>query len=377
MFTFKQKLAKNYINALGWKTKQKYLVIESDDWGAVRMPSKKVYNKLVKSNIPVNKFSFDKHDSLESEEDLKALFGVLQKFNDVNGNPPVLTAYHVVANPNFEKIYSSNKKEYHYETIIETYARHEHTKKVPELIKEGMNKGLYLPQYHGREHIHVKRYMEAINSDSYKEQIAFENRAIVSSKSTVCNNHYKSDYFKGFDYNNSKELKDIETIHRDGLMVFKKIFKMPSITFIAQGSVWGDHILPMLKEEGVQLISGQQNIPIGSGKFKVVNKNWGSKNEFGQVHWRRNCMFEPSRNQDFDWVNECLAEIEIAFRWNKPAVISAHRENFIGSIFEENRDKSLDKLERLLQVVLKKWPDIKFITSAQLAIILTSNKKIK
>ena len=54
MFTFKQKLAKNYINALGWKTKQKYLVIESDDWGAVRMPSKKVYNKLVKSNIPVN-----------------------------------------------------------------------------------------------------------------------------------------------------------------------------------------------------------------------------------------------------------------------------------------------------------------------------------
>ena len=55
MFTFKQKLAKNYINALGWKTKQKYLVIESDDWGAVRMPSKKVYNKLVKSNIPVNK----------------------------------------------------------------------------------------------------------------------------------------------------------------------------------------------------------------------------------------------------------------------------------------------------------------------------------
>jgi len=48
----------------------------------------------------------------------------------------------------------------------------EHTRKVPELIKEGMRKGIYIPQYHGREHIHVKRYMEAINSDSEKEQLA-------------------------------------------------------------------------------------------------------------------------------------------------------------------------------------------------------------
>ena len=92
-----------------------------------------------------------------------------------------------------------------------------------------------------------------------------------------------------------------------------------------------------------------------------------AKNKFNQLHWRRNCLFEPSRNQNFDWVGKCLSEIEIAFRWGKPAVISAHRENFIGSIFEENRLQSLEKLELLLTKVFQKWPNVQFINSAQLA----------
>ena len=372
MLTVKQKLAKNYINALGWKTKQKYLIIESDDWGAIRMPSREVYNEFIKNNIPVDKISFDKNDSLESEQDLIALFESLLKFKDKDGNPPVLTAYHVVANPDFEKIEESNKREYHYETILETYARNEHTRKVPELIKKGIKEGIYIPQFHGREHIHVKRYMEAINSDSEKEQIAFKNRAIISSASNKCSKPYKASYFQGFDYFSEEEFKEIEEIHKDGLNIFTAIFGFNSVSFTAQGGVWGDHILKMLSEENIKMIGGQQQIPNLNGGHKIVNKNWGSKNKLGQVHWRRNCRFEPARNQNFDWVNTCMAEIEIAFRWGKPAVISAHRENFIGSIFEENRIQSLNKLEQLLGDVLNKWPDVKFISSAKLAEIMTN-----
>jgi hypothetical protein len=370
MLTIKEKIAKNYINALGWKTKQKYIVIESDDWGAVRMPSKEVYLKLIENNISVDKISFDKHDSVESEEDLKALFNTLEKFKDQDGNNAVLTAYYVVANPNFEKIKASNKKQYYYETILETYDRHNHTKKVPELIKEGIKKGIYIPQYHGREHIHVKKYIEAINSESEKEKIAFENKAIISSISTKCPNPVQSSYFKGFTFDSNEEFKEIENIHRDGLKIFKTIFEMPSLTFTAQGGVWGDHILPMLNEEGVKLISGQQSIPLNTGMLKTVNKKWGSRNSLGQIHWRRNCLFEPSRNQNNDWVEKCLVEIEIAFCWGKPAVISSHRENFIGSIFEENRSQSLEKLEILLESIMIKWPDVKFISSAHLAEIM-------
>jgi len=378
MLSFKEKLAKNYINARGWRTNQKYVIIESDDWGAIRMPSLEVYNELVKKNIAVDKLHIDKYDALETEEDLKALFDTLQRFTDQKGNAAVLTVYHVVANPNFEKIEASGRKEYHYETILETYKRFPHTQQVPNLIKEGMDKGIYVPQSHGREHVHVKRYMEAINSDSEKEKIAFQYNAIISSKSTICDKPFKKNYFAGQDYSDETEFSDIEKITDEGLDIFENIFGFKSLSFTPQGSFWGDHILKTIVDKGVTLIGGSQYHPVPNEKHKFINnKIWGEKNKLGQIHWRRNCMFEPSRNQNFAWVDKCMAEMEIAFRWGKPAVISAHRENFIGSIFEENREESLDKLSTLLRRVQKKWPDVQFISTQQLAEMMdfSLNKK--
>ena len=48
MLTLKEKISKNFINSIGWNCKQKYLIIEGDDWGSVRMPSKEVFNVLKK-----------------------------------------------------------------------------------------------------------------------------------------------------------------------------------------------------------------------------------------------------------------------------------------------------------------------------------------
>lgn len=375
MLSIKEKLVKNYVNAIGWSTDHKYVIIESDDWGAVRMPSREVLDSLIKNNIPVDKFSFDKNDALESEEDMLALFNSLNKFIDKKGNHPIITAYSVVANPDFEKIEASNNQEYHYETILETYNRSNHTKRVPELIRKGIDENIFIPQFHGREHIHVKRYMEAINSNSEKEQVAFKNRAIISSHSTTCTKPYLPDYFKGFDYTTAAEYSEIETIHRDGLRIFKEIFGFNSISFVAQGGVWGDHLLQMMGDEGVKLVGGQQQVPQIGGGYKVVNKFWGSRNAYKQMHWRRNCRFEPARDRNFDWVNYCLDEMQIAFRWGKPAVISSHRENYIGSIFEENRIDTLHKLEILLAEILRRWPDVEFITTAQLAEIMLYKKK--
>jgi hypothetical protein len=373
MLNIRERLAKNYINWIGWSTKKKYVIIESDDWGTIRMPSKTVYLELIKQNIPVDKFSFDKHDSLESTEDLEALFDVLYSVKDNNGHPAVLTAYHVMANPNFEEIEKNGKTQYVYETILDTYNRNPHTKDSFTAIQKGMKMGIYIPQFHGREHIHVGRWMEAINSKSSKEQLGFKHKAIISSFGIDDIEPYKKDYFKGFDFDNELEEQEVISIHKDGLKLFKEIFGMDSITFTAQGSVWGNSILEMLKSEGIELIGGQQLQPNGYKGYKRIDKIWGKRNDYGLTHWRRNVLFEPSRNQEFDWVQKCISEMEIAFRWGKPAVISSHRENFIGSIFPENREKSLQNLKNLLIALLKKWPDIEFISSEQLAKVMITD----
>jgi len=369
-----QKLNKNIVNAIGWRSKQKYLIIESDDWGTIRMPSKEVLKSLLKNNIEADKFNFDKYDSLETYEDLRLLFEVLESVKDSRGISAVVTAYHVMANPNFEAIEANGRKKYFYETILETYSRNSNTLHSFELIKEGIKKGIYIPQFHGREHIQVQRWMEAINSKSHKEQLAFTNRAIIWVGSNNDSSGYSKDYFKGFDYESEAEAKEVELIHQDGLRLFKEIFEMDSITFTAQGSVWGNHLLSMLKKEGVELIGGHQLHPNGNGTYRIENKFWGSRNAFNQIHWRRNCLFEPVEDQNFDWVSKCLLDIEVAFRWGKPAVISTHRVNFIGSIFKENRTQSLEKLQMLLQKVVKRWPDVQFISSARLAELMRNKQ---
>ena len=66
--------------------------------------------------------------------------------------------------------------------------------------------------------------------------------------------------------------------------------------------------------------------------------------------------------------------MEINFFWHKPANISSHRVNYIGFLHPENRENSLRKLEELLAKMLKKWPDIEFMTSEELGDLIFSGQ---
>jgi hypothetical protein len=84
----------------------------------------------------------------------------------------------------------------------------------------------------------------------------------------------------------------------------------------------------------------------------------------------RNAYFEPFSDPSIDWVGSCLKDISKAFFWKIPAIISAHRVNFIGAIVPENRENNLMLLNRLLGSVLKTWPEVEFMTSDQLGTIM-------
>lgn len=377
MHSIKQKLSKNYINARGWRTYRKLLLIESDDWGAIRMPSKKAYDLLLSRNIAVDQSYFDKYDSLESSEDLENLFEVLDGFHDKNGNPAIITVFTLVANPAFEKIEVDNRQQYHYELITDTYKRYPHTANSFPMFLEGVERRLIYPQFHGREHINVKRWCEAISSPSKKEDFVFMQRAVISSKMVGDVFQYPLSYHAAFDYSDENEQLIHQQIITEGLSHFETLFGFKSLSFVAPCGIWGDKINNTLSEGGVKLQSGQQSQPHGKNELKIKNLFWGYKNQLGQVHWRRNCTFEPSRNQEYDWVKSCLQEIGIAFRWGKPAVINSHRVNFIGSIFPENREKTLKRLKILLTEVQSKWPEVEFVDTERLGRIMLDDLQLK
>lgn len=45
---------RHYRNLSGWKTNRKIIVIESDDWGSIRMPSKEVYELFLSKGFPID-----------------------------------------------------------------------------------------------------------------------------------------------------------------------------------------------------------------------------------------------------------------------------------------------------------------------------------
>ena len=166
-------IAPYYRNLRGWRTKRKIVVFESDDWGSIRMPSREVYEKCLKSGYPLDRIAYERFDSLESNDDLELLFETLGKFADIHGNHPVITANCLVANPDFEKIKESGYQSYFYELVIETFQREPSTARSFDLWKTGQEAGVFKMQFHGREHLNVGLFMRALQEKNDDVLFAF------------------------------------------------------------------------------------------------------------------------------------------------------------------------------------------------------------
>ncbi len=369
MNSFKQFISNCLINYKGFKTNRKIVVFESDDWGSIRMPSLAVFNNLKNADIAVEKSAYCKFDSLESNKDLELLFEVLLKFKDQYGNHPVITANTVVANPNFEKIRDSKFNDYYYESFKETLQRYPNHDRVFEYYNQGIKEKIFFPQFHGREHVNIGMWLDLLKTDN-RFQIAFENN-LWGLSNDVFPNLPKS-IQATFDSLNDQFLSNSIV---DGLNLFEKLFGFRSKSFIANNFIWNSTLNNTLFSNGVDFLQGMkyQILPrINNDKRKLIRHYLGEKNNLGQFYLIRNCSFEPSiDNANF---NKTLNEIHNAFFWNKPAIISTHRINFIGEIVEDNRTKNLNALETLIKKILIKWPDVEFITSDNMGNKIKLNK---
>lgn len=370
------KIINNLLNIPGWHTRRKIVVIESDDWGSIRMPSKDDYNALLAKGIRVDNCHYCSNDALESGDDLTALFEVLNGVKDINENPAIITANTVVTNPDFDKIKADNYKEYYYKLISESYKDIQGCENSFELLKEGNEKGLLSIQSHGREHLNINRWMHYLQNDYPETKYAFEHG--VYGLSTTITSEKRKSFLPAFDFESAEEEQQVNEIAKDGLRIFKELFGFASESFIAPNYVWSKSLVKNIAEEGVRFIQGARlhtyRTPIGRKTTKRL-RYFAKKNDFGQIDLVRNAFFEPTENPAKVWVDSCLTEISSAFFWKHPAVICAHRVNFMGGLNEKNRDDNLRLLKKLLNEIVKRWPDVEFMSSNQLGNLMLSNKK--
>lgn len=361
-----KKIAEKTYNLLGWKTNRKLLIITSDDWGSVRIESVEARNKLKDAGFEMDGNRFNKFDSLESNEDLKQLFNSLRKFKDFKGNHPVITALTNVANPDFDKIREHDFSEYFYEPLSQTLKRYPNHDKVLDLYKQGIAENLFIPEFHGREHVHILRWMKALQSGDQNTRFAFDQKFNALDRAQLPKN--SKGFTAAFDLDKTEEIINQNEIVSSGLVLFEKLFGYRATLFTAPSLLYNVALESQLVQDEIKLIDVAkiQKMPSGNGKYKSRLNYFGKKNRFKQLYITRNAVFEPNLTTPDKAVDSCLNDISKAFEAKKPVVISNHRAAFVGSIDSTNREKGLQALEKLLSEITVKWPDVEFISAYEL-----------
>lgn len=372
---FKQ-IVKKYIEIQQWTSNRKIVIIESDDWGSIRMSSLEAYKKLKSKYPQFNNDYYSKFDSIAQVNDFEQLYETLSCIKDKFGNNAVLTANTIVANPDFEKIKESGFVQYSYKPFYESISEFNDGEKILKLWNFGIKERLFKPQFHGREHVLVNAWLTELRNNNKVFLDAFEYKIYSVPYSAL---YYKrrTNLQASFDYTEkSNEFEFQKKSIKEGVHLFNSYFGYESKSFIAPAYTWSKQIELELKKNGIDFIQGTyiQTEPTNNGFTKRLHYT-GQQNRFKQIYLARNTYFEPSSNMYFDWIGDCLRRIENAFNKKTPAIIGSHRVNFIGSLVESNRTHNLKLLKQLLTEIVKRWPDVEFMSSDELGeVIIQSNK---
>lgn len=384
----KKNILLNLKNIYGWKTNRKVVVFAIDDYGNVRVDSKAARERMDKAGLKIHS-RFDAFDTLETREDLEMLYETLSSVKDKNGRPAVFTPLALPCNINFEQMAEEGYKEYRYELLPETFKKLEAMQPqaysgMMELWKDGIKNGLMAPQFHGREHLNLKIINEKLKTRLPVGQVKnFEVLTALTNRSytSISDTGYKTiGYTAAFQFWDFKENEGFEEIISSGLDSFEKVFGYRASVFNAPAGGESNEIYKYLNDGGVRFIEVPliKKEHLGFGKYKRIFNYTGKKNELGQTFLVRNCVFEPTSDTTIDWAAYTIKQIEAAFRWNRPAIISSHRVNFCGHIDPGNCKVGLESLRGLLERIVSKWSDAEFVSLGELGgVILGEGEGLK
>jgi len=374
----KENIVMNTKNLVGWRTKRKIVVISVDDYGNVRIDSKRALDAMQRDGLNLEG-RFDALDTLETRRDLEALYEVLSSVKDKNGRHAVFTPFAMPCNIDFERMAETGYGEYHYELLPATFEKLSENQPEAysgawELVQEGIRSGIYMPLFHGREHLNLKVFEEKLNRKDPALLTALKHRSYPGLGPTGFSSVSQ---MAAFDFWEFEENERFYEVIRDGLGQFEKVYGYRSDHFNPPGGREHPAIHKTLKGCGVKYIDTPfiKNEHQGKGRYKKVFNYTGKKNPIGQTFLVRNVVFEPTDDRGFDWVENTIKQIEAAFRWNRPALISSHRVNFCGHIDENNRREGLRALRELLQKITQRWPEVEFMAANELGDLVTGYEK--
>lgn len=336
---------------------RKIIVIESDDWGSIRTSNRSAYLKIRNLRYPVSNSPY-MLDCLETDEDLSALFNVLKQNSTLKGDKPKFTANIITANPDFNKIHDSGYENYFYETVQDRSSRL--GLNLVNKWNQGREEGIFIPEFHGREHVNWPLWLNDLKIGHVEAKLTFdlEMCGLPQKVSALGQSYYTHVYDDSI---------HVENLILDGIKHYHGLFGVYPRSSIAPNVTWDHRVEEELSRHGITSIqSGKVQREIRGMKSIYKSHYTGEMNRLGQIYSVRNVTFEPSRSQDMNYWKKSFSQIQSLFEKGRPAIVSTHRVNYVGSISESNSKKSLIQLDKLLRAINKAYPNVVYMSTAQL-----------
>jgi len=316
--------------------KRAILIIESDDWGPG--PT---------GQAPV----------------LLALIRLLASFSDSDGRRPVMTLGVVLAAADGDKIRKSD--DYHRRSIVESIY-------VPLLdaIKSGVDAGVFTVQLHGMEHFWPQALMAASRvDDSVKTWIDRAPQAATEELPSPLQSRWVDASVLPARRLSAREIGQAV---QEEVNAFQAVFGSPPKVAVPPTFVWNDAVEQAWAESGVEVIvtpgcryetRDVKGLPEGAGD-RIYNSQSANN---GIVYLVRNDYFEPALGHSAE---QAVSALELKTRLGRPTLLETHRFNFLAP--DDRKMQALVELKNMLRRALEIHPALAFISTEQLARVLTN-----
>jgi hypothetical protein len=309
------------------------LILESDDWG---------------------------YGPLAQEVWLNRITDVLAGFHDGRGRRPVMTLGVVLAGPDTDLIRSEQCQTYH--RLMLTDPR---LAPVRDAMIRGVSRGVFALQLHGLEHYWPECLMRSAQFD---ERV----RKWLVGCGLPCTEALPSALqSRWIDVAElpSKPLPKEQTVAAatEEAAIFASVFGTPADVAVPSTFVWTSAVESAWARAGVRVLvtPGRRCDGRDADAGLVPTKDTYCNGQTGpdeMLYMVRDDYFEPSLGHTY---RRALEALDAKTRLGRPTLLEIHRMNFIGE--GSTALHACEEVTRLLEAACKQFPDIRFMSTAELA----------
>jgi glycosyltransferase involved in cell wall biosynthesis len=333
-----------------WQCAEPLLIFESDDWGLDRRASSERLKAFGRPGPRAD-------EELETVEDMRRLFDVLDGHRDATGRPAAFTANVVVASPDYDAI-TRDRYEVYREIPI---SRREDLRLA---WREGVERGVFCAELHGRRHFSVEEWMADLRGDvAGARALCSEHRHGGLSLLEGQSQRYHTEYLTWRTGVESDE-RTLTLELKGSLDILEELSGRRPTSTIAPHYVFFSRIEKAWREAGLRFVQGAhyQVLRGQAGEYghDSVSHALGERSRSGLLYLSRSVRFEPRPERPHQGIASALAAIRSCFEQGIPAVVDTHRVNFTGRY----RDGALHELGELLDALRPLRP--LFLTTGEL-----------